>query len=305
MKRFSLLLLMAALLVSAAPALADDEGPTVGEVYPLEAYYDVPQTYYVSAEDPDGVESCILVVSTINETPMSYNDDLNLWEAEYTMSADRIANSIRAKCTDTEGNETVGDSNIATVAETPMETTDGEAGDTDDGTSDVDATTWTDAELIAVSPVLIKTVCPGGEDFTHTCRTVYFLDDEGYRHAFPNERAFFTWYDNYDDLHLITSEMMASFPLGANVTYHPGTKMVKFPTVPTVYTVGRYGELRAIASEEMAIELYGEDWNQQIDDISESLYSNYTIGDPLVDASDFHVENTRASVSSINDNLHD
>ena len=40
--------------------------------------------------------------------------------------------------------------------------------------------------------------------------------------------------------------------LGRNVTYHPGTKMVKFITVNTVYAVGEDGKLRAIDTEATA-----------------------------------------------------
>ncbi|MBI4435146.1 hypothetical protein HY630_00595 [Candidatus Uhrbacteria bacterium] len=302
MKKFSLFLVL--LLGTASPALAaDTTGPEVGTVSPLSAVYNVPQTYSVTATDSSGVESCTLVVSSIYETPMAYNEDTDQWEVEYTFDTERSANSIRARCEDTLGNETSGKSRIVSVAGAPMESTDGEGDVTPIETSEVDATDWSSAEVVAASPVLIKTVCPGGEDFTHPCRTVYFLDNEGYRHAFPNEKVYFTWYADYTDLHLVSSETMSSFSLGRNITYHPGTKLVKYQTVRTVYAVERYSVLRPIASEATAIDLYGENWNQQIDDISEAFYANYSYGEIIDEESDFYVAAQTASVDSINDNL--
>lgn len=290
--KYSLPFFLAAWVWIGTPALAaDTQGPDVGSVSPLSAVYTVPQTYSVSASDASGVANCTLIVSSIYDTEMVYNGDTGVWEVEYTFTTERSANSIRARCTDTLGNETLGDSRIISVEDAPI------------ATSEVDATDWTDSELIAASPVLIKTVCPGNEDFTHPCRTVYFLDNKGSRHAFPNEKVFFTWYDDYTNLHLVSDDVMSDFPLGKNVTYHPGTKLVKYQTVPTVYAVERYSVLRPLASESVAIELYGDSWNQQIDDISEAFYANYSYGDPVETHDDFDVTTQTRSVDSINDNL--
>jgi len=297
-----LFLSLSLLLLPIVPALADDAGPDISDVSPLTATYEVSKTFSVTASDPDGVASCTLVVSSIYETPMSYDHDTDTWSVEYTFTTERSANSIRAKCEDTLGNDTTGPSNIITVAEAPIETTDGDS-DTETVPDEVDATDWTAGDVTAVSPVLIKTQCPGGEDYTHTCRTVYFLDDTGSRHAFPNERVFFTWYDDYTNLHIVSTDVMSDFPLGANITYHPGTKLVKFPTVRTVYAVERYSVLRPIASEEVAIDLYGDDWNTQVDDISDVFYGNYTYGESIESSDDFDRDAQSASVDSINDNL--
>lgn len=300
------LLALSLVLASASPVLAsyhDVEGPTVSAVSPLSATYTVPETFVATASDPSGVASCTLLVSSLYETPMVFNADLDRWEATYTFTTVRSANSIRAVCLDSLGNETKGPSKIISVAEAPIDVPDGGGGEVEPVPVEVDATAWSEAQVVATSPVLVKTVCPGGEDFTHPCRTVYFLDNNGKRHAFPNEKAYFTWYAAFENIHLITDSMMASFSLGGNVRYHPGTKMIKFPTVPKVYAVARYGVLRPIVSEEVAMGLYGENWNGQIDDVSEAFYSNYIFGDDLTHAIGFDVQAQRASVSSINDNI--
>ncbi|KKW34545.1 MAG: hypothetical protein UY81_C0070G0004 [Candidatus Giovannonibacteria bacterium GW2011_GWA2_53_7] len=302
MSRFIFLLALTMVFGSVTPVLADTTGPTVSVVSPLSATYTVPATFSVTATDPDGVASCTLLVSSVYETPMTYNTSSSRWETSYTFSTVRSANSIRAVCVDTLGNETKGPSKIISVAEAPIVVPDRQGTPQDTVPAEVDATAWSESQVIAESPVLIKTVCPGGEDFTHPCRTVYFLDKVGHRHAFPNERVYFTWYTTFENIHLITNTMMASFSIGPNVTSHPGTKMVKFPSVSQVYAVARYGVLRPIVSETVARELYGANWNQQIDDVSEAFYSNYVFGDDLTHAIGFDVEAQRNSVSSINDN---
>ncbi len=105
-----------------------------------------------------------------------------------------------------------------------------------------------------------------------------------------------------DGIHLVTDSNMASYSLGGNVRYRPGSKMIKFPSVDTVYAVQRYGILRPIASEEVAVALYGSNWNQQIDDVSEAFFGNYTVYPYVSSEHDYSVERSRNSVTSINDN---
>ncbi len=275
----------------------------IGEVSPLTAQYYVPQTYYATASDADGIASCELVVSTIYRTPMAYNATLSRWEVEYTFETERTANSIRMGCTDNLGDSMLGPTKLIEVSHVPLDSTDGEAEEAPSLPDEVDATDWLRGDVIFASPVLIKTVCPGGEDVNHPCRTVYFLDNYGSRHAFPNEKAYFTWYEDFLNIHLVTDEVMASFHLGENVRYKPGEKMIKFPSLNTVYAVSRYGVLRAIGSEAVAAELYGHDWNQRIDDVSEAFYGNYAIWEPINSAADFDVDVEKQAVTSINDNI--
>ncbi|MEK7620561.1 MAG: hypothetical protein AAB413_04985 [Patescibacteria group bacterium] len=293
------------LLVSPVVA-ADTEGPEISAIEPLVATWNVPQLFYAYVDDPSGVDSCVIVVSSTYEDDMTYNEDEARWEGWWTFTDDRTANSIRANCVDVFGNETTGPARVMRVDGVPSETTDGDATEVDSTTetSEVDATDLTHEDLTASSPVLIKTVCPGGEDVNHPCRAVYFLDNEGKRHAFPNEKVYFTWYVDWTNIYLVDDEVMSSFTLGSNVVYHPATRMVKFITSPTVYAVGRYGVLSPIASEEAAIELYGENWNHQIDDIADVFFGNYDISEERIEtAEDFDVEAQEASVDSFNDNL--
>ena len=79
--------------------------------------------------------------------------------------------------------------------------------------------------------------------------------------------------------------------------------MVKFVTVNTVYAVESGGVLRGIDSEDIASELYGSDWNQQIDDISDTFIGNYSFGDEIQSAADYDPTAAQNSVVNIDDSL--
>lgn len=150
---------------------------------------------------------------------------------------------------------------------------------------------------------LIKLECVGETNSDDPCRAVYFYGSDGKRHAFTNEKVFFTWFSNFDSVKIISQAFMASLPLGKNVTYHPGTKMVKFESVLTVYAVSKGGLLRAVGSEEVAAVLYGADWNKKIDDISDAFFGNYKFGTKITQASDYDVAAALNSVKGLDENF--
>lgn len=162
----------------------------------------------------------------------------------------------------------------------------------------------TDEESVQAEPNnLIKITCEGETDVNDPCRAVYFYGTDEKRHAFPNEKVFFTWFSDFDDLIEVTAAFMSDLALGSNVTYHPGIKMVKFQSVPTVYAVSAHGVLRAIASEDVARDLYGADWNQQIDDISDAFFGNYDFGEDVNSSDDYNGEVEEESVEGLDDNF--
>ncbi|PIR05594.1 hypothetical protein COV56_01910, partial [Candidatus Kuenenbacteria bacterium CG11_big_fil_rev_8_21_14_0_20_37_9] len=89
---------------------------------------------------------------------------------------------------------------------------------------------------------------------------VYYLNG-GKRYVFPNEKTYKTWYSDFSDVVTISQSEMETYPLGGNVTYRAGTKLVKIQTVPTVYAIEPNGTLRSILSEANAAVLYGTNWN--------------------------------------------
>jgi len=113
---------------------------------------------------------------------------------------------------------------------------------------------------------------------------VYYCGKDGKRYVFPHQNVFFTWYEDFSSVIVITDAELAAIPLGGNATYKPGVRMVKIQTDPKVYAIARGGLLRWVQTEAVARALYGDDWNRKIDDVSDAFFVNYMIGDPITDA---------------------
>ncbi|MDD3711639.1 MAG: hypothetical protein PHP37_03515 [Patescibacteria group bacterium] len=110
---------------------------------------------------------------------------------------------------------------------------------------------------------------------------VYYLGEDGKRYVFPNEATYKSWYSDFSGVVTISSDELASYPLGGNVVIRPGTKLVKITTDPKVYAVEANGTLRWVQTEADAIALYGANWAQRVVDVADSFFTNYTIGTPL------------------------
>jgi len=149
----------------------------------------------------------------------------------------------------------------------------------------------------------LVTLPDDGNVETYGDAAVYYLGADGKRYVFPNDRIYFSWYEDFSTVKMIDADSLASFSLGGNVTYRPGVKMLKLQSSPKVYVVAAGGELREVPSEEIAAALYGTDWNQNIDDLSDAFWTHYTLGNPLVSAEDFDPTAARDISTTINLNL--
>jgi hypothetical protein len=150
---------------------------------------------------------------------------------------------------------------------------------------------------------LAKLACPAGAAVNDPCKAVYYLGTDGKRHAFPNDKVYFTWYADFSGVQLISESQMAGITLGNNVTYKPGVKMVKFTTDPKVYAVEKGGLLRWVTTEAVAVSLYGSSWNTIIDDINDAFYANYRFGNDISTTADYNAATAMASVTFPSDSL--
>lgn len=117
------------------------------------------------------------------------------------------------------------------------------------------------------------------EDFS----AVYYLAEDGERYVFPNEHVYLSWYSDFRDVKTISCDDLATLPLGDRIVYQAGTRLVKIPSDPSVFAVEDDGVLREIPDEETAIELFGEDWGDRVDDVSEAFWPSFTLGAPLAE----------------------
>ena len=112
---------------------------------------------------------------------------------------------------------------------------------------------------------------------------VYYCGMDGKRYVFVNSRVYFTWYPDFSGVQIIADTDLANIPLGGNITYRPGVKIIKIQTDPKVYAVARGGVLRWLSSEAVAARLYGVNWNKMIDYIPDAFFVNYKIGAPITE----------------------
>ena len=111
--------------------------------------------------------------------------------------------------------------------------------------------------------------------------SVYYYGADGKRYVFPNEKTFKTWFVSFDTIISISDQLLADVPIGGNVTYKPGTRLIKITSDPKVYYVDYAGTLRHIDNESIAKQLWGNTWYTLVDDLPDSYFVNYKMGDPL------------------------
>lgn len=272
----------AVVVSTASGSSGDTTPPTVSAVSPTTAQVDVPVTFEADYSDGAGVSSCRLIVNGFDRGAMTLASGTASRDHTFDAAGSAIA---YAQCSDTSGNTGSGPSVSVTVSET----------------EETPIVPEPEPEP-TVTPGLVKLSCPGDSTAEHPCRAVYYRASDGTRHAFPNERIYFTWYADFSSVDEISATDMASLPLGRNVTYRPGVRMVKFVTDPKVYAVERAGTLRWIASESIAAALYDAQWSTFVDDLSDAFAADYTIGLEITNTS-YSPADATAATTSIDDNF--
>ncbi|MEA3249417.1 MAG: hypothetical protein U9Q03_03605 [Patescibacteria group bacterium] len=146
------------------------------------------------------------------------------------------------------------------------------------------------AQLPGARDVLVKASGPA----------LYYYAEDGKRYVFPNERVYFSWFSDFSGIVEISGEELASIPIGGNVTYRPGIRLIKIQSDPKVYAIAPGGVLRWIENEQTAKDLYGVEWNKHVDDVGVAYFINYTMGESLDCACGYHPITVAAQANSIN-----
>ncbi len=129
---------------------------------------------------------------------------------------------------------------------------------------------------------------------------VYYMGADGFRYVFPNDKTYFTWYSNFDTVKVLADSDLSKIQMGGNVTYKPGSKMIKINSDPKTYAISAGGILRHVTSESIAISLYGSAWNTKIDDVPDGFFSNYSIGDSITTSGAYSSTTEAAAATGIN-----
>ena len=133
----------------------------------------------------------------------------------------------------------------------------------------------------------VHAAIPAGSLIKASNDAVYYYASNGKRLVFPNEKTYKSWYADFSAVTKISDGDLAAIPLGGNVTYRPGVRLVKITTDPKVYAVSAHAVLRWVSTETVAQTLYGSNWNKMVDDVPDAYFTNYTVGAAIVNASDF------------------
>jgi hypothetical protein len=128
---------------------------------------------------------------------------------------------------------------------------------------------------------------------------VYYVGADELRYVFPNDRIFFSWYSGFGGVVTVSDSELAAFRIGGNVTYRPGTRLVKIQSDPKVYAVAKGGVLRWMKTEAAASAIFGSGWNKLVDDLSDSFFVNYTVGADISSSDDYDAAAEQGSALNI------
>ncbi|MCX6745859.1 MAG: S8 family peptidase [Candidatus Parcubacteria bacterium] len=137
-----------------------------------------------------------------------------------------------------------------------------------------------------------------GQVIKGSTKSIYYYAFDNKRYVFPDEKTYYSWYDNFSNVKQVSTDQLAQIPLGGIVTFRPGS-LVKIQTDPKVYAVSKGGVLRWLSAEETVAILYGSNWPRLISDISDAFFINYKIGDSINSPNDFNPNLEKNQVISI------
>ncbi|MEK7094773.1 MAG: carboxypeptidase regulatory-like domain-containing protein [Patescibacteria group bacterium] len=134
---------------------------------------------------------------------------------------------------------------------------------------------------VSVDSKLPSTTKIGGLVKLANLPAVYFVGGDGLRHPFPNEQVYFSWYEDFGDVKVLSQTDISKMTMGDAVRVRPGTWMIKIQSDPKVYALEPGGILRWVKTEAAAKALFGDTWNKQIVDVEPTYFQRYTRGSDL------------------------
>ena len=250
---------------------------TVPSVTPSTATEDESTTFSVTPYGTLDAVTCKLYVSGSSVGSMTESSS-NRFTKNYSFSNDG-SYTVYAYCEDENGNWTRGTSRTVTVSNQSHTSNNANRGS------------------------LIKIACGVYANTSQTCKAVYYYGNDGKRHVFPNESVFYTWYSNFNDVVNVSQDFMSSLTIGKNVTYRPGSVVVKFDSSSKVYAISADHTLHHYTTLSLLKSDYGSNWTNVLAKVPDALYSNYTIGTEIDNVRDYDRDDAYYSVNDIDDVL--
>ena len=262
----------------------DTKGPNVSAVSPLAAKTQTPVTFTVVAGSGDVMATyCTLNIDGYTyDMTAQFSSDARARNFTLSHTFDRVGSfGVGAKCMDADRNYTTGPTTTVKVS-----------GSTTPSTPAVNVARGT----------VVKTQCGSYAPAGDACHAVYYYGLEGSKHLFPTESVFKSWYGSFNVVVTVSKSTMAAMRTGDDVTYRPGTALVKFASSKTVYAVDVNQTLRPIMNEAAAKAIYGSRWNSYVVTIPASQRNDYTIGSRIYSSADYSKNQAHHAVQTIDAN---
>lgn len=135
--------------------------------------------------------------------------------------------------------------------------------------------------IAGLVPAATQAATPGSLIKQADLPGVYYYGADGNRYTFPNATTFETWYTGFNGVQTIPATELQAIRLAGNVTFRPGTYLVKITTDPAVYAVAPGGMLHWVTTEAIALALYGPNWAKMVRDVPDQLFPNYKFGSDI------------------------
>lgn len=155
---------------------------------------------------------------------------------------------------------------------------------------------------------------PGDLIKTSDSSAIYYVGRDNRRHVFPNEHVYYSWFQAFYGIKVVSTQTLASVPQGATVRVRPGMKLVQFISYrpggrgiiasdPRVFALERGGMLRWIRTAQAAAALYGSAWEREIIPLPETDFAQYRQGMDLIIPDSYNRALVLGSAPSINEDL--
>ena len=97
-----------------------------------------------------------------------------------------------------------------------------------------------------------------------TNSAVYLAATDGRRYVFPSDKQFKTWYLDFSSVTVVSGQALAGMPLGGNVLFKPGSRLIKTAFSPRIYAVGKGASLNWVTNADILSAVYGPQWERLI-----------------------------------------
>jgi hypothetical protein len=131
--------------------------------------------------------------------------------------------------------------------------------------------------VLLTSPVLAR----GRLVKTANDPSTYYIDGNSTRHLFPTENTYYSWYDDFSEVEIISWDEIVKSVLGENIKVRSGKGVISFETDNRFYAVEPGGILREFDDYQIIEDIYGEDWSNRVITIVDGFYNDYTIGEKI------------------------